>query len=83
MSRPTQEFKAEAIKLSYEMGVDKAAQEMGISKRTLATWRNASDPDFLSKYEARRRIRQLEEENAELKQSNHVLKETLSCLIKA
>ncbi len=37
------EFKEEAIKLSYELGLRAAAKQLGIPGTTLYTWRNRTD----------------------------------------
>ena len=34
------EFKEEAVKLAIEVGTSKAAEQLGISKSTLSTWRS-------------------------------------------
>ena len=40
MKRYSKEFKEEALKLSDEIGVKKAAQQLGIAYFTLADWRS-------------------------------------------
>ena len=40
MNRYSKEFKEEALKLSDEIGVKKAAQQLGIAYFTLADWRS-------------------------------------------
>ena len=39
MTRYTREFRAQAIKLSDEIGVKKAAEQLGVVYSTLADWR--------------------------------------------
>ena len=39
MTRYTREFRAQAIKLSDEIGVKKAAKQLGVVYSTLADWR--------------------------------------------
>lgn len=40
MKRYSKEYKEEALKLSDEIGVKKAAQQLGIAYFTLADWRS-------------------------------------------
>ncbi len=77
----SKEFKEEALKLSDEIGVKKASQQLGIQYYTLADWRKdrkaALSRPKLSDYEADKRIRELERENAELRKANNILKDAL------
>ena len=70
MKHYSKEFKEEALKLSDEIGVKKAAQQLGIAYYTLADWRsirrNTPPAKTLSAEEQSIRIRELERENAEL-----------------
>lgn len=86
------EFKAEALKLSDEIGVKKAASQLGLPYYTLADWRNRTrgkiekDPTAenpkknLSEQEIR--IRELEKENEELRTANDILKDALGFFAK-
>lgn len=87
MKRYSKEFKAEALKLSDEIGVKKAAEQLGLHYNTMSDWRklrkrkqesetSASEAEMLS------RNRQLEKENAELKQANEILKDALGFFAK-
>ena len=40
MTKYSKEFKADALKLSDEIGVKKAAAQLGLQYFTLADWRN-------------------------------------------
>ena len=42
MKHYSKEFKKEALKLSDEIGVKKAAQQLGVAYYTLADWRSIS-----------------------------------------
>ena len=42
MKHYSKEFKEEALKLSDEIGVKKAAQQLGVAYYTLADWRSIS-----------------------------------------
>lgn len=81
MARYSKEFKAEALKLSDELGVKKAAAQLGLPYYTLADWRNnrkyAEPEPELSEVELKIRNRELERENAELRVANEILKDAL------
>ena len=84
----SKEFKTEALKLSDELGVKKAAQQLGIQYYTLADWgknRKAKANKVKSEMcdeEVRRRNLELEKENAELKRANDILKDALGFFAK-
>lgn len=88
MTKYSEEFKKEAIRLSDEIGNKKAAAQLGIPYYTLADWRNnskhkpkASGPE-LSEVELKLRYRELEKENAELRVANEILKDALGFFAK-
>ena len=88
MAKYSEEFKKEAIRLSDEIGNKKAAAQLGIPYYTLADWRNHSkhkpkepEPE-LSETELKIRYRELERENAELRQANEILKDALGFFAK-
>ena len=86
------EFKAQALKLSDEVGTKKAAAQLGIPYFTLADWRNrvrekieGTSPEGGSVRpltEQELRIRELEKENAELRNANEILKDALGFFAK-
>ena len=82
----SKEFKEEALNLSDEIGVKKAAQQLGIQYYTLADGRKdrkaALSRPKLSDSEADKRIRVLERENAELRKANDILKDALGFFAK-
>ena len=87
MSAYSKEFKQEALRLSDEIGVKKAAAQLGIPYFTLADWRRSRTPRskeevVLSEAELRARNRELERENAELRQANDILKDALGFFAK-
>ena len=87
MSIYSKELKEEAIKLSDEIGNKKAAAQLGIPYYTLADWRNhrkhkPKEVETLSEEELRIRNRELERENAELRQANDILKDALGFFAK-
>lgn len=84
----SKEFREEALKLSDEIGVKKAASQLGVQYYTLAEWRKnrktaaeAAKPT-LSDDELRIRNNELERENAELKRANDILKDALGFFAK-
>ena len=88
MSIYSKEFKSEAIRLSDEIGVKKAASQLGIPYYTLADWRNRSKHkpkginSELSEDDIRKRNLELEKENAELREANNILKDALGFFAK-
>lgn len=87
MSIYSKEFKEEAIRLSDEIGNKKAAAQLGIPYYTLADWRNHSkhkpkETVGMSEEMLRIRNRELERENAELREANNILKDALGFFAK-
>ena len=86
MKHYSKEFKEEALKLSDEIGVKKAAQQLGIAYYTLADWRsirrNTPPAKTLSAEDQAIRIRELERENAELRTANDILEDALGFFAK-
>ena len=88
MSIYSKEFKEEAKRLSDEIGVKKAAAQLGIPYYTLADWRNNSKHKpkgkvyEMSEEDLRRRNLELEKENAELREANNILKDALGFFAK-
>jgi len=84
----SKEFKDEALKLSDEIGIKKAAEQLGLKYYTLAEWRKnrkakLSEPiNHLTDTEAKARIRELEKRNAELERANDILKDALGFFAK-
>lgn len=80
-------FKEEAVRLSDEIGVKKAASQLGIPYYTLADWRYARKHHGEAAYpgsghrrplsDQEQYISDLEKENAELKRANEILQEAL------
>jgi len=81
-------FKQEALQLSDEIGVKKAADQLGISYHTLYGWRKSSkrykDQAFIGSGnrikptdEKDRRILELERELRETQRANEILKEAM------
>ena len=79
----SKEFKEEALKLSDEVGLIKAAQQLGIQYYTLSDWRTKRNAAAKAKKyqmtdeELKQRNLELERENAELRKANDILKDAL------
>ena len=84
----SKEFKEEALKLSDEIGLKKAAQQLGIQYYTLFDWRSKRNAAIrnqkyqMSDEELKKRNLELERENAELRKANDILKDALSFFAK-
>ena len=81
-------FKEEAVRLSDEIGVKQASEQLGISYNTLAGWRRSKvrygDNAYIDSGNRHKptnakdqRIQELEKENRELKRANDILKDAL------
>ena len=86
-------FKEEAVRLSDEIGVKNAAEQLGISYNTLAHWRYkqksygsqayvGSGHKRMSADPKEQEIYELRKENAELRRSNEILQEALGLFAK-
>ena len=88
MKRYSKELKTEALKLSDEIGVKKAAVQLGIQYYTIADWRKnrkateAALKPILTDDEIKIRNSELERENAELRRANDILKDALGFFAK-
>lgn len=88
MTHYTKEFREQAILLSYEIGVKKAAKQLGIIYRTLSDWRKRrSDIQKFKKTPETtepltEQEKQLMKEIAELKEANAILKDAMSFFVK-
>jgi len=85
MKRYDQNFKTEALKLSDDIGVKKACEQLNVNYGTLAGWRKQrvkknkeekNADDDIQKENSR-----LKKEIAELKNANEVLKDVLSFFV--
>ena len=91
MSTYSKQFKEEAVRLSDEIGVKKAAQQLVIPYFTLADWRAQRKQHGEHAYvgsghayaagKSQREI-ELERENAELRRANEILKDALGFFAK-
>ncbi|ADK82739.1 transposase [Sediminispirochaeta smaragdinae] len=87
MRRYNEEFREQALKLSDEIGVKKAAEQLGIIYGTLMDWRKSrnrkkegsAEPEILPLTE---RERHMLKEIHELKEANEILKDALGFFVK-
>jgi transposase len=83
MKRYDKEFREQALKLSDEIGVKKASEQLGVIYGTLADWRKQRTKQVKkpkiqqSEEEQKAENERLKKENAELHKANAILKEAL------
>ena len=86
-------FKEEAVRLSDEIGVKKAAEQLGVPYYTLADWRQqrkrysaqayvGSGHKRMSAGPKEQELYELRKENAELRRANEILQEALGFFAK-
>ena len=87
MTKYSKEFKREAVKLSKEIGVRKAAEQLNIPFHTLKDWRDHWRNLFpnveRTPEEAEELIRQLERKAVEDAKTIEILKEALSFFVQS
>lgn len=85
MTRSTKEFREQAKKLSEEIGVKKAAEQLGVPYNTLSEWRKTrTDPKKTGHGKDKNlteREKELMKEIAELRASNEILKDALGFFV--
>ena len=78
MKKYSQEFKDQAVKLSDDVGVKKAAEQLGVSLNTLSSWRRAKKKMPEGKtFVLSAREKELQKENEELKKTVAILREAM------
>lgn len=87
MTQYTKEFREEAILLSDEIGVKKAAEPLGVVYNTLVDWRKRRNTMKKEKQNVfseplTEREKQVMKEIAELKEANEILKDAMSFFVK-
>ena len=78
----SKEFKEEALKLSDEIGLKKAAQQLGIQYYTLSDWRTKRNAAVKAKKYQMTDDEAKLRENAELRKANDILKDALGFFAK-
>ena len=87
MTQYSKEFKEQAIKLSDDIGLKKASEQLGINYGTLSGWRKLRNkkiklPTVPDTSPLTEREKQLMKENLELKEANEILKDALGFFAK-
>lgn len=93
MKRYDKAFKEEAVRLSDEIGLQKAAEQLGVAYYTLQGWRKqrtlhgdgahiGSGRAAYSSTDKTAREIELERENSELRRANEILKDALGFFAK-
>lgn len=82
MRQYSTEFKEQALKLSDEIGLQKASEQLGVNYGTLSGWRKIRKRKNREKLSSETspmtdREKQLLKENQELKEANEILKDAL------
>ena len=85
MKRYDKDFREQALKLSDEVGIRKASEQLGVVYGTLADWRKQRVRNSNQKIEIvgnpGDEIARLIKENAELKKANSILKDALGFFV--
>ena len=85
MKRYDKEFREQALKLSDEVGIKKASEQLGVVYGTLADWRKQRARSGNNTREGSNNpgdeIARLIKENAELKKANSILKDALGFFV--
>lgn len=92
-NRYDKQFKEEALRLSDESGVKRAAEQLGISYNTLVDWRSkrrahgdtafiGSGRSYASTEGMTQKEIELQRENDELRRANEILKDALGFFAK-
>ena len=88
MNRYTKEFREQALRLSDDIGVKKAADQLGVIYGTLSDWRKLRARQVkkaevpMTKEEQKAENERLRKEIAELQRANEVLKDALGFFVK-
>ena len=87
MAQYTKEFREQAILLSDEIGVKKAAEQLGVIYSTLVDWRKRrnsmkKEKAAVSTEPLTEREKELMKEIAELKETNEILKDAMSFFVR-
>jgi transposase len=87
MEHYSKDFREQALKLSDEIGLKKAVEQLGIKYGTLSDWRKKrnmkkSDSPISETEPLTERERKLLKENLELKEANEILKDALGFFAK-
>lgn len=79
----SKEFKLEALKLAEEIGVPKAAEDLGMGESLLYKWRQAARSEGKDAFRGNGRLTERDEELRQLRQEVKILKQEREILKKA
>ena len=86
MKRYDQQFKDEALKLSDDIGLKKACEQLNLNYGTLSGWRKQRVKQSRTKKktddEVQEELERLKKENGELRSANEILKDALGFFAK-
>jgi len=87
MTTYNKEFRDQALKLSDDMGLKKASDQLGVKYSTLSGWRRNRNKQSINTVQQETtpltdRELKLQQENQELKQANEILKDALGFFAK-
>jgi transposase len=77
------EFKLEAVKLAEQIGVPRAAEDLGVGESLLYRWRRAAETEGSDAFRGHGRLTERDEELRRLRQENKLLKQEREILKKA
>ena len=76
----TAQFKAEAVEMMKEHGIERTIEDLGVSKSSLTNWSKKTSPEKLSNPksldDALKELKKVQKENQYLKKINEVLKKS-------
>jgi len=79
----TKEFKLEALKLAEQIGVERAAKDLGVGKSALYAWRKAGAMQGSDAFRGHGQLTERDEELRRLRQEVKVLRQEREILKKA
>lgn len=86
MKRYDQKFKDESLKLSDDIGLKKACEQLNLNYGTLSSWRKQRVKQSRTKKktddEVQEELARLKKENGELRSANEILKDALGFFAK-
>jgi transposase len=82
-SKHTKEFKLEAVKLAEQIGVPRAAADLGVAKSMLYQWRIAAQGEGADAFRGKGKLTERDEELRRLRHENKILKQEREILKRA
>lgn len=82
-AKHTKEFKLEAVKLAEQIGVPRAAADLGVGKSMLYQWRIAAQSEGADAFRGKGKLTERDEELRRLRHENKILKQEREILKRA